>query len=240
MASPPPPYESSASDGVLRALAGALADPDASVARAARGGFAAAARAARRPALRVGVEALRCARARAAAATGRCVADPQALALLPLLADAVRDAPPGALDDGVRAAVRAAALGACHATRLRGACAAQRRSGACARCSSSGASDANWPRRGGASRRVSAAARRRTRCGVYLAPRRAASAPCVARYARRGACAAAPHARAPLRRRASVRCAHTRRNPFRAHPLSLTTRHPLPPVVPFPPAPQPS
>ena len=105
-------YAGSHSDGILRVLASAAADADPAVSSAARAGFACAARAARRAAVVVAVEALRAGRARAAAATGRCVADPSSLALLPLLADAVRDAPPGALDDAVRATVRAAALGA--------------------------------------------------------------------------------------------------------------------------------
>jgi hypothetical protein len=171
----PPSYGGSASDGVLRALAAALADPDAGVARAARGGFATAARAARRPATLVGVEALRAARTRAAAATGRSVADPQALALLPLLADVVRDAPPGSLDDAVRAAVRAAALGAClYPLRTRGS------AHACA-CVVGG--QAACARTQIGLRRVCVVSARPPRAppaGAYRAPRGAASAPCVA------------------------------------------------------------
>jgi hypothetical protein len=105
-------YAGSPSDGVLRVFVCAAADGDASVASAARAGFTCAARGARRAAVVVAVDALRSGRARAAAATGRCVADPTSLALLPLLSDVVRDAPAGALDDALRAAVRAAALGA--------------------------------------------------------------------------------------------------------------------------------
>ena len=128
-------YAGSPSDGVLRVFVAAAADGDSAVASAARAGFACAARGARRAAVLVAVDALVAGRARAAAASGRCVADPTSLALLPLLSDVVRDAPPGALDDQLRAAVRAAALGArpplrhpfCLAITLRRDCAASPR-----------------------------------------------------------------------------------------------------------------
>jgi len=102
----------SPSEVVLRALLDSFSAGDPRVSSAAHAAFAVAARSARGAAARVACEHARAARARALGATGRCVADTATVVALRLLADLLRDAPRGSVDEATRNDVRAVATGA--------------------------------------------------------------------------------------------------------------------------------